>query len=189
MIYRDEVTESADRKYLTVVGLAFSLTGETIYMTVLSVFCTIRIMAWDVLNWKLKAEKEFSIGRVVRGGRALAVRGGVLIATLRTLELWNFELSRCIRRWSLDVKSMFSISDDQVLCTTNEEEEIIVDTVTGLVSPFAVSSYKVIACYRNLHLLANTDSGQTGCTKLQQLGQSVPRLELSLTHSHSRGAL
>ena len=183
MIYRDKVTESADGEVVTVVDLAFSLTGETIYMTALGAYFKIRIMAWQVLNWKLKAEKEFSTGNIVHGGRALAVRGGVLIATLRTLELWNFELSRCIRQWSLDVKSMFSISDDQVLCTTNEEEEIIVDTVTGhIVSPFAVKS---IACYRNLHLLANTDGG----IKLQELGQSVPRWELSLTDSHSGDVL
>ena len=82
-----------------------------------------------------------------------------------------------LRQWSLDVKSMFPISDDQVLCTTFRDAEIIVDTVTGdIVATFAVSSYKSIACYRNLRLLANTD----GCIKLQQLGQSVPRWELSL---------
>ena len=74
--------------------------------------------------------------------------------------------------------AMFAISDDQVLCTTlPDAEEVIVDTVTGdIVSTFAVNSYKSIACYRNLHLLANTDGG----IKLQQLSQSVPRWELSL---------
>ena len=178
MIYRDKVTESVDVEDVTVVGLAFSLTGETIYMMVFGSFRTIRIMAWDVSNWKFKAEKEFSIGTVVC--RALAVRGGVLIATLCTLELWNFELSNCIRQWSLYVKSMFSISDDQVLCKTTNFEEVIVDTVTGdIVSPLAVSSYESIACYRNLHLLANNDGG----IKLQQLGQSVPRWELSLKNA------
>ena len=191
MIYRDKVTESADVRSVFVVGLAFSLTGETIYMTALGASCTIRIMAWEVLNLKLKAEKEFKIAHGVRGGRALAVRGGVLIATVRTLDLWNFELSRCIRQWSLiDVQSMFSISDDQVLCITHEEVEIIVDTVTGhIVSPFAVSSFKSIACYRNLHLLANTDGRQTGCIRLQQLGQSAPRWELSVTDSRSGNVL
>ena len=116
------------------------------------------------------------------GGHVLVVRGGVLIATSRTLELWNFELSYCIRQWSLYVASMFAISDDQVLCRTfTRAEEIIVDTVTGrIVSPFAVSSYKSIACYRNLHLLASTDSGRAGCIKLQQLGESVPLWKLSL---------
>ena len=179
MIYR----ESLDLKYV-VESLAFSLTGETIYMTVFSLFSGSKIIkGWEVLNWKLKAEKEFSIANFGKDVHILAVRGGVLIATSRTLELWNFELSYCIRQWRLDVRSMFSISDDQVLCTT-KEVEIIVDTVTGDLEPgptFAVSSYKSIACYRNLHLLANTDGG----IKLQQLGQSVPRWELSITDSHS----
>ncbi|XP_015765380.1 PREDICTED: uncharacterized protein LOC107344244 [Acropora digitifera] len=194
MIYRNKVTESADGGYLGVEGLAFSSTGETIFITVSSKVCRKRIMAWDVSNWKLKTEKEFSIGShalVVRGfvigSHVLVVRGGVLIATSRTLELWNFELSYCIQQWSLYVTSMFAISDDQVLCTTfTNAEEFIVDTVTGDVGPaLAVNSYKLIACYRNLHLLAKVDSGQTGCIKLQQLGESVPRWKFSLPVTHS----
>ncbi|XP_015778917.1 PREDICTED: uncharacterized protein LOC107356807 isoform X2 [Acropora digitifera] len=185
MIYRNKVTESADGKYLAVRSLAFSSTGETIYMDVLSAGCIIRIMAWEVSNWKLKVEKEFSLADFARDSHdVLAVlRGGVLIATSRGLELWNLELSYCIRRWSLVAKSMFAISDDQVLCTLfPDAEEIIVDTFTGnIVSTFPVSSYKSIACYSNLHLLAYTDSWRAVCDiKLQQLGQSVPRWEKSL---------
>ncbi|XP_015750719.1 PREDICTED: uncharacterized protein LOC107330661 [Acropora digitifera] len=73
---------------------------------------------------------------------------------------------------------IFAISDDQVLCTTfTRAEEIIVNTVTGdIVSAFAFSSYKSIACYGNLLQLGNTDGG----IKLQLLGQSVPRWEISL---------
>ncbi|XP_015750690.1 PREDICTED: uncharacterized protein LOC107330630 [Acropora digitifera] len=188
MRYRNKVTESVDGKHLAVESLAFSSTGETIYMILSSTVSINRVMAWEVANWKLKAEKEFSIGSFEKCGHVLAVSGGVLIATSCTLELWNFELSRCIRQWSLDVKSMFSISDDQALCTTfSSAEEIIVDTVTGhIMSTFAVSSYKSIACYRNLHLLASTDAG---CIKLQQLGESVPRWELSLLCPHFCRAL
>ena len=186
MIYRDKVTESADGEYLAVESLAFSSGGETIYMLVSSAVYINRIMAWEVSNWKLKAEKEFSIGYFVNGGHVLVAKGGVLIASSCTLELWNFELSHCIRLWSLNVASMFAISDDQVLCRTFlDAEEIIVDTVTGdIVSTFAVSYYKSIACYRNLHLFANIDGEQTDCgIKLQQLGQSVPRWELSIPGS------
>ena len=112
---------------------------------------------------------------------------------MQALELWNFELSYCIRQWSLVASSIFAISDDQVLCTTfSSAEEITVDTVTGDLEPgptFAVSSYKSIACYRNLRLLANTDSVRAGCFKLQQLGESVPRWELSLPVSHGSKVL
>ena len=132
MLYRNEVTGNADGKHLAVESLTFSLTGETIYMIVSSADSINRIMAWEVSNWKLKAEKEVSIAYFVKGGHVLAVSGGVLIATSRTLELWNFELSYCIRKWSLVVNSIFAISDDQVLCTkVLSAEEIIVDTVTG----------------------------------------------------------
>ena len=87
--------------------------------------------------------------------------------------------------------SMFFISDDQVLCTTfPSAEEIIVDTITGdIVSTFAVNSYKSIACYRNLHLLAKTDGEETGCIKLQLLGESVPRWKLSLPFPHGNKLL
>ena len=191
MIYRDKVKESADGIYPTVESLAFSLTGETIYMTVSSAVSINRIMAWEVSNWKLKAEKEFSIGDFVNGTHVLVARGGVLIAASRTLELWNFDLSHCIRQWSLYVASMFSISDDQVLCTTfPSAEEIIVDTVAGdIVSTFAVSSYKSIACYKNLHLSAKTDGEEAGWIKLQQLGESVPRWKLRLPFPDSNMVL
>ena len=141
-------------------------------------------MAWDVSNLKLKGKLNTEC--LVVGVQVLPVRGGVLIPTRRTLELWNLELSHCIRQWSFYVASMFAISDDQVLCTTfPSAEEIIVDTVTGDIVPtFAVNSYKLIACYKNLQLLANTDRGQAGCIKLQQLGESVARWKFSLPHSH-----
>ena len=182
MIYRDKVTESADGKCVAVKSLAFSSTGDTVYMVVSNAPSKNRIMAWEVSNWKLKAEKKF--GYFVNIGPILAVlRRGVLIATSHALQLWNLELSYCIRQWSLHLVSMFAISDDHVLCTIlPDAEEVIVDTVTGdIVSTFAVSSYKSIACYRNLHLFVNTDGGQADCgIKLQQLGQSVPRWKLSL---------
>ena len=176
MIYRNKVTESEDGEYISVRGLAFSLTGETIYMKVSNKDCLNRIMAWDVSNLKLKGKLNTEC--LVVSVQVLPVRGGVLIPTRRTLELWNLELSHCIRQWSFCVASMFPISDDQVLCRTfRDAEEVIVDTVTGdIVAPFAVSSYRSIACYRNLRLLANFDGG----IKLQQLGQSVPCWELSL---------
>mgnify|MGYP002260084665 CR=1 FL=1 len=87
--------------------------------------------------------------------------------------------------------SMFAISDDQVLCRTIEEVEIIVNTVTGAEMPtFAVSFYKSIACHRNLYVLANSDHRQAACSiKLQQLGQSVPRWELSLPRPRIAGML
>ena len=187
MMYRNKLTESTDGNYLPVESLAFSLTGEAIYMIVSSAYYRKRIMAWDVSNWKLKAQKELSIKHFEDAVLVLAVRGGVLIATFPTLELWNFELSYCIQQWSFNVESIFAISDDQVVCTTfPNAEEIIVDTVTGdIVSTLAVSSHKLIACYRNLHLLADNDGGQAGCIKLQQLGQSVPRWKLSLPCSRA----
>ena len=183
MIYRNKVTESAGRESLNATSLAFSSTGETIYVLFSSIFSRNRIMAWEVLSWKLKAEKEFNIKRFVNAGLVLAVlRRGVVIGTLHTLELWNFELTDCIRQWSLGVKSIIAISEDQVLCRTfSDAEEVIVDTITGNIVPAcAVSSDKLIACHKNLLLFANTDSGQTACIKLQQLCESVPRWNLSL---------
>ena len=186
MMYGNKLTESTDGEYRFVESLAFSSTGETIYMIVSDAFFRDRIMAWDVSNLKLKAEKELSFGYIC-ASHILAARGDVLIATSRTLELWNFELSYCIRQWSLNVKSIFAISDDQVVCTTlPNAEAIIVDTVTGdIVSRFAVSYYELMACYRNLHLLANIDGWEVDCIKLQQLGQSVPRWKLSIPPSHA----
>ena len=183
MIYRNKVTESAGRESLYAKSLAFSSTGETIYVLFSSIFSRNRIMAWEVSDWKLKAEKDFNIDRFVNAGLVLAVlRRGVVIRTSHTLELWDFELTGCIRQWSLGVKSIIGISEDQVFCRTfPDAEEVIVDTITGnIVSTCAGSSDNLIACHKNLLLFANTDSGQTACIKLQQLCESVPRWKLSL---------
>ena len=50
MIYRNRGTKSADGEYLAVEGLAFSSTGETIFVTVGDKFNRNRIMAREVSN-------------------------------------------------------------------------------------------------------------------------------------------
>ena len=64
----------------------------------------------------------------------MAVRQGILFRSSRnSLELWNFELSQCIRSWELEVgreiTGLIPISDDRVVCA-DWDRAIILDTTS-----------------------------------------------------------
>lgn len=79
----------------SVKKIVFSWSGEIVYVVSDAVARTVR--AWHVSSGKLIAEKN--IGNASCHHHPLAaVKEGVLIQTWDNLELWNLELSKCIRR-------------------------------------------------------------------------------------------
>ena len=113
MVYRNPPTKNPEFRFF-VHSLLFSLTGESVYakVTVLNGSRNYpeQIMAWDVLNREVKGQKEFE-RNIMRD--FVALKEGILIATKITLELWNFDLSVCMRRWMFGADALFSISDDK----------------------------------------------------------------------------
>ena len=127
MLHRDELAKDREDTGTIVLQLAFSLNCKTLYV-VSTESGRRHITAWDVLSGKLKAEKN-SGSEVSNECCPLAVRKGVLVRTSSdSLELWNFELSECVRSWT-DVgriTEMIPISDERVVCAEREASEVLI---------------------------------------------------------------
>ena len=173
LVYRNPPTKNTE---LHIFDLVFSLTGETVYTRVYddpSSLEIVRVMAWDVSNWELKGQKECESFDLVN---VVALKDGILLVADSTLELWNFDLSICLRRWMFGPVDVFPISDDQVACIIFETRDgIILDTVGGEnVATFKLPPQgKLITCYRDLQLFASSDDGKK-FIELKQLGKTEP---------------
>ncbi len=138
--------------------IVFSLNGETVY--VVSDEAAPTVSAWDVLSGKLMGQVTASEDYL------LAVKEGVLLTTTTpsTLELWNFQLSKCVRSWTNlnGIREMFPISEEQVACAAewaNEKKVIILDTTSGTVTrTVSVGGEKLVAYNRKCQLLTVNSS-------------------------------
>ncbi|XP_068702289.1 uncharacterized protein [Montipora foliosa] len=170
MVYRNPPQKNTD--FLDVQGLRFSLTGEGLYATVYDRLYKQRIVAWDVSNEDLKRQKEFE--SVVTA--FVALKRGILFASRSTLELWNFDLSVCKRRWMFGADALFCISDDQVACKAfNARDGIILDSVSGeYVKTFKLPRGNLMDCHRDLQIIAWDDKQGQEFVELRQLGKTEP---------------
>ena len=171
MVYRNPPRKNID--FLYVQCLRFSLTGEGLYATVYDGSRKQRIMAWDVSNGDLKRQKEFESVVVTE---LVALEHGILFATKSTLELWNFDLSVCKHRWMFGANALFRILDDQVACKAfNSRDWIILDSVSGeYVKTFTLPGGNLMACHRDLQIIAWGERQQQGFVELRQLGKTEP---------------
>ena len=170
MICRDKATESADVKYLALRSLAFSLTGEAIYMMVANADSIIRIMDWDVSNWKRKA--TLNARNFVKRRHILAVlRGGVLISTaLFSCGTWSCHTAsdNGAFMWCLCSPFQMTMCCVQYYQTLRRSSWILsLETLCQRLQSVLTSRLVVIRI-------------SICCIKLHQFGQSVPRWELSL---------
>ncbi len=137
----------------TISDIVFSLSGETVYVVVDAIRPTVR--AWDVSSMKL-------IGMVSSQTNNLdlvAVKEGVLLTTGNgTLELWNFELSKCVRSWTnaFGITKMIPISEERVACEAKDKVTIL-DTTSGeMVMTFRIrygELERLVACNSKCWLL------------------------------------
>ena len=154
----------------------FSLSGETIYIVSHDTCKIPTVSAWDVTNGKFIAKKNILLDKSMRylerslSYIAVVQEGIVLSPRYGTLELWNFELSKCFRRWTQlsKIRQIISISAEQVACECNDgrtEAGIVLDTSRGkIVSKIQTDGSDFVACnskcqmltyrrYRREHLL------------------------------------
>ncbi|XP_068702287.1 uncharacterized protein [Montipora foliosa] len=174
MVYRNALRKNTEFQY--VQSLRFSFSGESVYADVsvgLGSFKRRIIMAWDVSNGELKGQKEFENVLLID---FVDLKAGILFATASTLELWNFDLSVCTRRWMFGADALFPISDHQVVCISSKTGDgIILDTVHGGEHKVTFKRHhKLIACYRDLQLFVSKDDGQK-FIELKQLGKTESR--------------
>ena len=167
MLYRDEVMKSRSLgsskgklMMYNVNALTLSANGDTVYVLGCEDYKRRLLTAWEVSSGKLRMEKVFDLHFTNRWDNLFAFKGGILLTSNTALELWDFELTRPIHRWT-DVSGIpHPISDKLVACFgPNDHEVSILDTVTGDRMPtFKPSSGRVIACNSKCQLMTFDNS-------------------------------
>ena len=113
-------------------SIAFSLTGEVIY-----VVTSRTATAWDVLSENCIGH----VGILLNSCLEASMKQGVLLSTENgcCLEMWNFKLSNCIRRWPnlvdpMKITQMIPISEERVALSCANKVIILNTTTSEVVS-------------------------------------------------------
>ena len=176
MLQLDELTkDTAGRSETTERKVALSLSGDTLYVITTTEGSPATLMAWDITSSMFKpGKKVFEHTGGFNKYNLVAVREGVLLQTSHnTLELWNVELSECIRSWAdLEyITEVTPISEERVafevlssppslskafrkLGRERESKVIILDTAReGSVSTIAFDGY-FVGCNSKRHVIS-----------------------------------
>ena len=133
--------------------LALSLDGQTVY------FACDTITAWDVFSGKLKAK----MNREVTQLRPLCpVNRGFLFSTSEsTVELWDDNLRKCIKKWTnlFGVKKVIPVSGERVAVVKTCEVKVLDINRGEFVSTIPVLHGRVLTCNSKCQLLTISSSG------------------------------
>ena len=151
-------------RHTNVLQITFSVSGETIYVASSGdLFVTTTVTAWNVSSSELIAEQKVDVS-FSSCNCLLAVKGGVLIVSgMHTLQMWNFDLSNCVRCWTNigSVTDVLPISEERVACTTKERKVIILDTTSEEILStiqIGLTSY-LLACNSKFEILTWDEDG------------------------------
>ena len=155
MLQLDEpANDSARVLRPTVIKVVLSLNGDTLYVTTKTDDNLATLMGWDISSGMFKP------GKIDRFPcHVVAVREGVLFQTSRaTLELWNCDLSMCIRSWTGlgNINEVIPLSDERVACNVKSKVIILDTTTEGIVSTINLHG-DFIACNSKCHVMTTTD--------------------------------
>ena len=162
MLYLNELTKDSVGDSNTIVGkAAFSLNGDKLYVVTVTTFILVKLMAWDIARGMLIAEKsDFKEPYLFAVCNIVTVRAGVLLVTgSSTLELWNFNLSECIRSWSDfgNIYQLTRISEERVACDVKRKVIILDTTREGIVSTVTLHRYHYVTCTSKGHVITTDD--------------------------------
>ena len=159
-------------------GIAFSLTGEIIY-----VVTDKKATAWDVSSENCIGEVLMSLNSCL----GACMKEGVLLSNgYGCLEMWNFELSNCIRRWPNSVQrkkiaQMIPISEERVVVSC-DNKVIILNTKTSEIVSIPNYYGHVLTCNSKCQLLTCSNGsvqlldGQTTLWKTSLFFPSEPAM-------------
>ena len=134
-------------------NVAFSLTGETVYVFGIGARNTVAT-AWDVS----REEPVRQVGIFKYSLLEACMKEGVLLSTASgCLEMWNFELSNCIRRWPklvqpMEITQTIPISEEWV-ALGSENKVIILNTTTSEIVSIPVDHGDFVTCNSKCQLL------------------------------------
>ena len=140
----------------TVMNVALSLNGEMLFVITTTGHSRAALMGWDISSGMFKpGRRAFEDSGSFVSDTLVAVRDGVLLQTSRcTLELWNVELSECIRSWTdLDyIPKVIPISEERVACC-GLGKVIIVDTTREDILSTTTIKGHFVACNSKCHVI------------------------------------
>ena len=159
MFNPDELTKGRDECLRTAAReVVFSLNGDTLYVVTENDATTTTLKVWDISSERFKAEKSIDLSYSIFGNSFfVAVRAGVLgLTRIDTLELWNSELSQCIRSWTGigKVSHVDPISEELVACELWDNSEVIIlDTTSGDIVSTVTIEGEFVACNSKCQVL------------------------------------
>ena len=148
--------------FLTRFDVHFSVDGDSLYTVEGTRIQRINLVAGDVLSKRIR-KKECMI--FAQSLSVVPVKRGVLFRTVSgSLELWNPDLSVCMKRWTeFPVDDVVPLSEERVALTTVNDfdhrwEVIILDTKSEkIVSTIANFEGEFLACNNKWEVLTTTD--------------------------------
>ena len=149
MLQHDElIKNSAGVLTPSVINVILSLNGDTLYVTTKTDGNLATLKGWDISSGKFNPGKRVFENNDWFPCHFVAVAEGVLLQTSRaTLELWNSDLSMCIRSWTGlgDITKVIPISDKGVACNVQSKVIILDSTTEEIVSTINLHGH-FIAC-------------------------------------------
>ena len=154
LINLKKLEESEEDPETVVEDIAFSPDGAILYVVSRDEARQAKVFAWDV-----------STGNRIHGGlqrllfSLIPVKEGVILLEKNKMpEMWNVDLSKCIRRWSsLDgITRIIAISEELVACVGRQGDvQILTATANGeTVSTIPVLGQRcVVACNSKFHVV------------------------------------
>ena len=142
----------------------FSVDGDSLYIVEDTRIQRINLVGGDVLSKRIR-EKEHMI--FAQSLSVVPVKRGVLFRTVSgSLELWNSDLSVCMKRWTeFPVDDVVPLSEERVALKTRNNfddrwEVTILDTTSEqIVSKIANFDGLLLACNNKWEVLTTTDVG------------------------------
>nr|XP_058971915.1 uncharacterized protein LOC131798269 [Pocillopora verrucosa] len=150
--------------FLTGFDVHFSVDGDSLYTVEGTRIQRINLVAGDVLSKRIR-KMEYMILAPVVSVRVVPVKRGVLFRTgSGSLELWNPELSVCMKRWTeFSVDDVVPLSEERVTLKTkyyfdDRWEVTILDTTSEqIVSKIGNFDGLFLACNNKWEVLTTTD--------------------------------
>ena len=148
--------------FQTSFDVHFSVDGDSLYTVEGTRIQRINLVAGDVLSKRIRI-KEFMI--LSQSLSVVPVKRGVLFRTVSgSLELWNSDLSVCMKRWTeFPVDDVVPLSEERVALKTRNNfddrwEVTILDTTSEqIVSKIANFDGIFLACNNKWEVLTTTD--------------------------------
>ena len=149
-------------RFQTSFDVHFSVDGDSLYTVEGTRIQRINLVAGDVLSKRIR-EKEYMI--FAQSLSVVPVKRGVLFRTVSgSLELWNSDLSVCMKRWTeFPVDDVVPLSEERVALKTRNNfddrwEVTILDTTSEqIVSKIANFDGLFLACNNKWEVLTTTD--------------------------------